>query len=243
MMATTLVPEVAAPKPDIGPEPRFVVIRAHLVPEEVIIARRAEVVRKQVIVGLVVVVALLIGWFTLSWWQTRSANHDLAATQQQGVTLQSQEDQFSPLVHAQGDIQRIQSQLQKLMVGDLSWKTMLNTLRTHAPAGVTLTSVTGDITAGSTSGSAATAPNALMTGGGIAVGQLTISGAAPDKRSVAAYADALAKVAGLSAPLISSVQATTHPVLFTITAVITNEALGGRYAVPAAGAATTTGGH
>jgi hypothetical protein len=32
-------------------------------------------------------------------------------------------------------------------------------------------------------------------------------------------------------------------VLFTITAVITNEALGGRYAVPAAGAATTTGGH
>ena len=73
-----------------------------------------------------------------------------------------------------------------------------------------------------------------------AVGQLTVSGTAPDKRTVAAYADELATVKGLAAPLVSTVQVQQHGVTFTVTAVSTSDALGGRYAAPTT---SPTGGH
>jgi Tfp pilus assembly protein PilN len=239
MMATTLVPPPAAAPRQAPGEVRFVAIRANLMPDEVLSARQADVVRKQVVMGLIAVVVLLIGWYAMSWWQTRAANDSLAEVQRQGIALQSQQTQFTPLVHAQSEITNIRNQLQQLMVGDLSWKTMLTTLRAKAPAGVEFTSITGTVTAGA---AATTTPGAdgglLNQTGSATVGQLTITGTAPDKRTVAAYADALSTVPGVTAPLIASVQAGARPVTFTITAVITSDALGGKYSTTAASGAT-----
>lgn len=247
-MATTMTPPTVAPKASSG-ELRFVPIRAHLMPNEIISDRQALVVRKRVIVGLIAVVVVLIGAFTMSWWQTRSANGDLATAQRQGVALQSQQNQFSPLVRAQAEITSVQTQLQKLMVGDLSWHAMLTTLRAKAPSGVELSNVSGTVTAGGGTGGPAgvvTAPDPasiLNDSGSAAVGELSITGTAPDKRTVAAYADALATVQGLTAPLISNIQASIRPVTFTITVVITSASLGGRYVSTPTTNATTTGGH
>ena len=245
-MATTLVPPSPSPSPapsrPAAGEVRFVAVRANLMPGEVLSGRQAVVVRKQVLLGLVAVVVMLIGWFGVSWWQTRSANDDLANAQRQGVALQSQQNQFTPLVQAQAQITDIRTQLQEVMVGDLSWKTMLSTVRDKAPTGVSVTSISGDVTAaaGTPSGS-----DVLNQTGSASVGQLTINGGAADKRSVAAYADALAKVPGLTAPLISSVQSGTTALTFTITAVITTDAFGGKYATASDGTGTpaVTGGN
>jgi hypothetical protein len=62
------------------------------------------------------------------------------------------------------------------------------------------------------------------------VGSLTIAGTSKDKRSVADYADRLAKVKGLTAPFITSVTALGGKVTFTVNVLITSDALGGRYA-------------
>jgi Tfp pilus assembly protein PilN len=240
MMATTLVPPTTTPKSPSG-EVRFVSVRAHLLPDEVVSARQVQVLRKQVLVGLVVVVALLIGWFGVSKWQTISANSDLSKAEHRGVALQTEQNRFASLVQAQNQITTIQSQLVTLMAGDLSWKTMLTTLRAKAPSGVGIDSVDGVLTSGAGAGAAAPGSAVLNMSGQPAVGQLTVTGTAPDKRTVAAYSDSLATVKGLTAPLVSSVTAEEKGVKFTISAVITADALGGRYATPTATAGTTGG--
>jgi Tfp pilus assembly protein PilN len=238
MMATTLIPPTPASKvPQEGV--RFVAVRANLMPDEIISGRQVLVARKQVLAGLVVVVIVLIGWYGLSWWQTRSANSTLDRAQAKGVSLQSQQQQFAPLVNAEQQITSIQAQLSTLMVGDLPWKTMLTTLRAKAPDGVTLSDVSGVMNS-TTTGTLPTAGGALNTTGNPTVGTLTITGFAPDKRSVAAYADGLSTVTGIAAPLISDVEATERPISFTISAVITSDALGGRYATAPTTTTTTT---
>jgi Tfp pilus assembly protein PilN len=235
MMATTMTPPTATPKP-AGGDLRFVSIRADLLPDEIVSARQAEVVRKQVLVALGVVVVLLIGWYGLSKWQTSSANGDLHRARSAGVALQTEQNQFAPLVQAQSDISSIQTQLRTLMTGDLSWKTMLTTLAGKAPAGVAIDSVNGTVTTGAAAGSAGADTTAVLNqSGNPAVGTMTLSGTAPDKRTVAGYADSLATVPGLAAPFVSSVAADGKGVKFTITAVITSAALGGRYATPSPG--------
>ena len=83
---------------------------------------------------------------------------------------------------------------------------MLATLRTNAPAGVTLTGVDGAVT---TAPSRPPAPRAqrgprrrrvpvAQPAGLQQVGTLTLTGTARDERSVADYADSLAHVKGLA---------------------------------------------
>jgi Tfp pilus assembly protein PilN len=245
MMTATMVPPSPTPTPKPGGGAlRHVTVRANLMPDEVISARQTVVVRKQVMLGVLVVVALLIAWFGLSWWQTHSARGDLDDAQARGVALQTQQKQFAPLVSAQSQIGTINSQLHKLMAGDLSWTTMLGTLRSNAPSGIDLTQVGGVISAGAaTSSNSQVKPSVLNESGKSQIGQLTVTGTAPSKNTVAAYADKLATVRGLTAPLITSATSAdnSHALTFTINLVITTDALGGRYATP--DLSTATGGH
>jgi Tfp pilus assembly protein PilN len=241
-MATTMTP----PAPTAGPKPtaravRFVPVRASLLPDEVISSRRTQLVRKQVLLALVIVVGLMIAWFGMSWWQTSTSNSDLDDAQHRTVALQNQQHEFAPLVDAQAKADTIRTQLQKLMVGDLSWKAMLTTLSAKAPAGVHLTTVTGKIvTATSTKNGTSISSSVLNQTGKLSVGTLSVTGTASDKRSVAAYADRLATVKGLTAPLITNVAADNHTVTFTVDLIVTTDAFGGRYAVSPT--TTSTGG-
>ena len=228
-MATTMIPPTPSPKPTpTSAESRYVAVRARLLPDEIVSARQTEVVRKQVLFALVAVVVLLVGWFGLSWWQTHSANSDLSSAQSQSTRLQQQQKQFTPLVQAITDTANINGQLDKLMIGDLSWNQMLTTIRAKAPNGVAIVNIGGVVTGGAASAGTTTpdpGSSVLNSTGKASVGQVTITGTAPDKRSIAAYADALARVQGLTAPLISSVQGTAHALAFTVTVVITADAL------------------
>lgn len=237
-MTTTLEKPGAAPKPGPGGL-RFVAVRANLMPTEVLSKRQSEVVRKQVVLGLVVVVGLLVAWFGLSWFQTSSARSDLSAAQNRGLALQAQQKQFAPLVAAQSRTLTIQGQLRTLMAGDLSWKDLLAKLRGAAPGGLTLTNVTGNVTVAN--GTTQSAPQPAVAAVPGAIGQLTVTGTAHSKNDVAAYSDKLATVPGLASPLITNV--TTAPgstVTFSMTVAITSGALGGRYAATAP--ANQTGG-
>jgi Tfp pilus assembly protein PilN len=238
-MATTMIPPVSTSPPS-GGALRFVPIRANLLPDEIISGRQTVVVRKQVVLGLGVLVALLVAWYAASWWQTSQSNSALAGAQRQGAAYQNQQNQFGPLVRAQSDVQTIQSQLQTLMTGDLNWKRLLTTLRHAAPAGVVLDTVSASTT------TAAGSATVDATGTTAAAGQVSLSGSAPDKRTVAAYSDRLAVAKGLATPLISSVTTDPGGVKFTMSVVITSDAFGGRYSgplTPIGSIPATTGGH
>ncbi|MBN9620713.1 MAG: hypothetical protein J0H43_13445, partial [Actinobacteria bacterium] len=75
------------------------------------------------------------------------------------------------------------------------------------------------------------------------VGSLLVAGSAPDKGTVAAYADQLATVTGLTAPLVTSVNAAGRSVSFTLDVVITAQALGGRYKPAGSTSTSPTGGN
>lgn len=255
-MTTSINPEPAGPGTGKSAGTlRFVSVRANLMPDEVIIARRTEVVRKRVLLALALLVALLIAGFGASWLQTESARGDLSDLQHQGSALVDQQSQYAPVVQTQSKTQAITSQLQTLMAGDLSWKTMLSTLRSKAPAGVTFTSITATVTApggaaGSTGVGAAVPLDKL---GQTAIGTLAISGSAIQKTDVATYVDNLRHANGLASPLITSVAAnnsggahSSGPAgySYTISVIVTSKAFGGRYAQPApstSGGTTTTG--
>ena len=241
-MATTMLAEAPAPEPRAY-SGRTVTIRADLLPDEVVARRRVRELKRILMLGLAALLALLVAWYGLSVLQTSQAKSDLSTAQRQTVALQRQVQAFGPLVSAQTQSTAIRSELARLMVGDLRWKDMLATLRSHAPAGVTIGNVSGTVTSGAasvTSGSSTVGLGVLNETGHQEVGTLTISGTAPDKNSVAAYIDALTKVPGLAAPFPANVTGTTGKVTFVANVIITSEALGGRYATTTT---TPQGGH
>ena len=134
------------------------------------------------------------------------------------------------------------------MTGDLSWRRMMTTLRAKAPAGTVLTQVTGAVNAdGTTSETPTTGGYSLDDNGLAQVGTLTLTGTARDKTMVAAYADRLGTVPGLTAPTPTSVTSGSGTsgggsgVTFTMDVTINSKALGGRYVTaPGTTTATTT---
>jgi len=131
----------------------------------------------------------------------------------------------------------MKAELTKLMAGDLPWKDLLATLRKSATGGVTITSVSGDTTAGAASATSngAGGLGILNQSGKEQVGTLTISGSAPDKNAVATYIDTLTKVTGLAAPFPASLTGQAGKLTFSASVIITSDALGGRYARSANG--------
>lgn len=229
-MATTMTSPPPAPVARTAPGTRFVNVRADLLPAEIVSKRQTEVVRRQVVLGLCVVVVLLVAWFGVTWWQTEAADGDLSDAQQQTHSFQQQVASFGPLVTMQNQTQALEDELHKLLTGNLSWHTMLTTLRGVAPAGVSLTSVAGTINTGTTTTTPAVQPVLNQTGKQ-AVGQLTLAGTADSLNAVAAYADKLASVPGIATPRITSIAAGDHARTWGITAIITSDA------------AASTGGH
>ena len=240
-MATTTLPPVPAPAPEPQVAPthgRFVSIRASLLPSEITDKRRLAVLKRRLVVGLAALVALLVLWYGYGMFQTSQAKSDLSSAQHRSDSLRAQQAQFGPLVTAQAQSAAINSQLTKLMVGDVRWKEMLATLRANATGGIGISSVSATMgVVGSSSGASSTGGlSVLNQTGKQQVGTLTITGTAPDKNSVAAFIDRLSKLKGLAAPFPANVAGDKGAVTFTASVIITSDALGGRYA-------TSQGGH
>lgn len=218
---------------------RMVALRANLLPDEIVSARAADRMRRKALVALAAVAALMAMWFALSWFQTSGAEDDLAAAQNGRTALQRSTAKYAPLVSAKAETSAITEKLKRLMVGDTSWKDMLTTLRAKAPTGVQLDQITGQLTTAAVgtpagSGQAATGFGVLNDSDVTTVGTMGISGTAPSKTAIAAYADRLSRVPGLTAPVITNFLVRDKDVTFTLSANLTSAALGGKYAVPAA---------
>jgi len=240
-MSRMIMPEASAAQPPPQPDTdvtRFVAIRANLLPDEIANARRVGQMIRKVGVALAAVIALVICGYAVTAWQTSSAKDSLAAAQRKSTQLINEQRQFRPLVTAQAQAASIRAELTKLMVGDLSWTNLLATLRKSAPARMTITTVTGITGVGAastTTGASGGGLGILNQSGKQQVGTLTISGTAPDKNAVAAYIDTLTKVPGLAAPFPASLTGQGGKLTFSASVIITSDALGGRYAVPAKG--------
>lgn len=224
-MTATLSTAPEAEQPELDPL-RLLPITANLLPPEITDARRTRKVRRvaaAIVAGALVLTAV---WYFVAKQQTSHAQSSLDQAEQQSVSLTHKEASYANLVKVQADAAAINTKLSALMANDLQWWQLLPALNAAAPAGVTLTSVSGTL---ATAGAASATPVPGTTGPA-AVGSLTISGTAPDKNSIAAFLDALSLVKGLSNPYTSGAQSGTGSTLtFSMHADINSTALGGRF--------------
>jgi len=237
-MSTTMIPDTPPAALPNEPAIRYPEVFANLMPEEVIIGRRARKLRQQVFAGLGVLVVLLAAWYAYSILQTSNAKSSLASTNRSTTDLQTQQLKFGPLLIAQQDSAAIGARLTTLMRGDLQWAKLLDGLRQAAPKGVNVGTISATLVSGS-QGASSTGGGGLgvlNSSGKGSIGTLTMSGSASDKASVAAYVEALPGVTGVAAAFPESVQGSGSSYTWTITAILTTDALGGRYS-------TTQGGH
>jgi hypothetical protein len=245
MRATTLIPPSPSPSPALARaaagDVRFVAVRANLMPDEVIWARRTEVVRRRVLIGLGVLLVLLLGGFATAWLQTLAAKGDLSDQHHRTTALQSQQHDYAPLVAAQASTANINGKLQLLMVGDVRWQPMFATIRGDAPAGLGITSISAQITTQAAGGVPNGAPPILGQPAGVTpIGALTIVGTATNKDQVAAYAEKLGTETGVVNADVTNWNGSARPYTFTIVGVLTADALGGPYHQPAPSAAAPT---
>jgi hypothetical protein len=237
MATTTLMPL----DPALSPQrvARLLTISANLLPEEIVAGRRARRGRGVVLIALLVVVALLAGWYVYAIHQVRLANRDLTGVTAEAATLQRSQNRYAEVVGVQNQTKTIAKQLSTLLANDLPWATLLKTLRdTGDRSGVTVQGVIGTLNSGTT-GAQTTATGTLPSSSkSRTIGTLTITGTGPDKPSIARYVDEIGRLPMVANPYLTNASQTTDDVTFSITVDITEKALCGRFTTKC----TTTGG-
>jgi Tfp pilus assembly protein PilN len=232
------VPVAAEPDAPV----RFVRIRANLLPDEIVAARRLSRLKRRMGVGIGALAVLLAAGYGYSWWQTSKAEDSLATAQFQTNDLTSKLTSFEPLIAAQTQTTQIRSELSTAMADDLQWSKLIASVSKAAGGQLVVTSFGGTI-------SASVEASPLNNSGQQIVGTLTISGNTPDYRSVASFVDTLSTLKGLAVVDPATVSGGAHgEYTFSVTVSLTTDALGGRFTVaPVAPApvapGTTTGGN
>jgi hypothetical protein len=231
-MTTTAVPPVEAAPKVVERDPlRLLSISANLLPIEITDARRANKLRWFVAAALVIVLALLAVWDVQARRQTSDAKSDLGAAQSRVQALQGQQKQYADLSNTKASSAAIEAELTKLMGQDLKWFVLVPALRNAATAsGVTVSDFSAVLTPTTGATPTTTTTSSINPA---TVGTISITGSSPDKPSVAAFLDSLAKVPGLVNPYLISVTTQGPGNQYTVQVGFTSALYQGRY-TPAA---------
>ncbi|MFG1608723.1 PilN domain-containing protein [Actinoplanes sp. NPDC049265] len=238
MAQTTLMPL----DPALSPQQvtRVLSITADLLPEEVVAARRARRTRGWVLAVVGMVVLALAGWYVVADRGTGDAAADLESVTAEQSRLQRKQTGYGEVVNTQSENIAITKQLKTLMANDMQWAVLIDTLRDTGQASkATVTGISATLVTDKTG---APAPALPSTSGAATVGTITITGTAPDKPSVARYAETLNQVSTLANPYVTSVTQEKEKgkgVTFGLTVDVTTRALCGRFTTPC----KTTGGN
>ena len=237
VMTTVVEPEPAVELP--GATLGFVSVFANLLPDEIVDAGTGCKLRKIIAGALVFVVVLVAALAYLARSGTSSAQTNLNNVQSQGLVLLHEQAQYTPVVTAQSRSAAIERQLSALMSGDVDWPKLLTAINAAAPTGVTVTGLTGNVSTTAAGAASSTGGASVLTKTpSDQIGTVALSGTGTDPTQIAAYLDALSKVAGISVPYPAGVSAQDGGgYTFTANLLITTQARGGRYSTQ------TTGGH
>jgi Tfp pilus assembly protein PilN len=227
-MSTTLIP--LDPAISLERSTRILTISARLIPQEIVAARRARRTRGWVIVFVAVVACLCGAWFLQSRYQTQQADQELTEALGAVTDLQREQREFSGTVKVRDDTATLTRQLTAVMTNDLDWDALLDTLRiAGAPSKIVIEGVNGTLDAANEADSSIVLPS---TDAATSIGSLLVTGAAPDKKAVAAYVDALGAEPVVTNPYVTNVASSDEGgVTFSLKVDITPAALCGRFTV------------
>ena len=228
---STIAPDVPRAMPALPPS--WIGISANLLPDEVIASRRLAAFKRRVGMGLAGLLVLLLALYGVSVFQTSQARGHLSSEKSKSVKLKNDMAKFAPLLEAQSRSVATQGELKTLMAKDLSWHTLLVELSAAAvQSGVKIGDVHGSVKTATAAGAGAASGgglDVLNSTGQQHVGDLTITGTAPDKNALAAFVDRLSSQPGLAAPFPASATGQRGSLTYSVSVLVTTSALGGRF--------------
>ncbi|WP_328465582.1 PilN domain-containing protein [Actinoplanes sp. NBC_00393] len=220
-MTTALMPL----DPTVSPQQasRVLSIRADLLPSEIRDSRRARRTRAFILITLILVLVALGGWYALVTAAKNAADDEYNQTLEQLATVQSQQkknEDIQQMIDVKQGNTLLSKELGTLLAQDMSWANLLDLIRdTGTDATVDITDISGGLQDSSDG-------KAVVEG---AIGSLTISGTADNKKEVAEYVEALGKLTYLSDPFVNSVTEKDGAVTYSLTVTVTDEGLCGRF--------------
>ncbi|MBU2670486.1 PilN domain-containing protein [Actinoplanes bogorensis] len=224
---TTLMPVDPAVSP--AQASRVLTIRVNLLPDEIKAGRSARRTRGALIVAVVVVVAVMAGWYFLAFQALSTAQTNLDNATGQVQQAQAQKARYNNVTKTIANRDAVAGDIKTLMVDDLPWATYTDAIRSNATAaGVSV----GQISTASVPDTGTTAAGAART-----VATVTLTGNAPDKPHIAAFLDKLAAMKGFSDPYLTTASKNDKIWNYALTIKVTSDALCGRFteACPATG--------
>ncbi len=215
-------------------------------------SRRVQISPKMFAVGAAFVVG--VGGLTfMSQHSLSSAKAKRNATAEQLARATSELTALQPIINRETQISGLQSSAKDVLSTDVAWQKMITRITANLPAGVTLTSFTGQVTppvplaltpppAASSSGSSSSSSNATTTttvpvpAAPVLAGTISFAGTAKDYPTLAAWIDDMAKVPEISDVFVTQAQkvavqgGSNHGLTFSATAVVAPDALSNRAA-------------
>lgn len=208
--------------------------RVNLLPPEILEARRFK--RTQGILGACVIAAVVLlgGVYYLSQQRADAAGQELATAQARTTVLQAEQAEYAEVPRVLAQVESAQLAREIAMGTDVLWYRYLNDLALSYPAEVWLGDLTASVAGpGGVTGAAAVpvaGSNPLATPG---IGTITFTGTALAHPDIASWLDVLAGTPGFADPSFSSSTRSeidgNDVVQFTSQAVVTGDALSGRY--------------
>jgi Tfp pilus assembly protein PilN len=198
-------------------------IAVDLTPGEVVNARRIGVLKKGIVAGLVLVLALcaVATYLTLDdEWAARDANN---AEQARTAEMQREIQQYSDITLMENTITQTRTQIATLMKDDVDYVNLMAKVRARAPEGVTITNLS--ILLAALNG-APPAPGAV---GPVVIGTATISGRSSSISALAPYVKSLSMLRGVDEVVPTSNTKTELGVEYTLSMDITDELLTHRF--------------
>ena len=223
-------------------------IFADLTPPELHNARRLKSVRRLLVGVLVLVVLVVAAGYGFARWQSGNAARSLAVQQALTAQLQAQQLRYAPVVELQGSVAAVRAQLAGLMVSDVNFAELLDSIAGATPRTVAITSEQVTISnSAAAAAPAAAAGGSLDTSGIPQIGKVTLAGTVPGLAGFASYVGDLQNLYGFVDVTPGSTAITAGLVTFSITMSVTNQLLTHIYdivpttaAAPASVAAPTT---
>lgn len=209
-------------------------IVADLTPPELIASRRMRVIRRLMIVGVAAVVLLCAGGYTLAILQYNQASTELASEQDRTTSLLAEQRQYSGVTIVRGAIADVQGQLAGLMVGDVNVGTLVKSVITALPKGMSIDQIAVTVAATDDTGSSASDKKSgglvgLDLSDSTHIGTVTLSGTGSKLTDLAVYVDALRATPGVFEPFPQSNQTTDTGTTYSLQLTLTDALLTHRY--------------
>ena len=204
---------------------RTSVARVNLLPTEVGQARQGRFLKGGLALALVGVLGISAAAWSVTAGHVAAATEALEAEQQRTLQLQQAQRPYAEVPRVLAQLETAQRVQRDVTSGDVPAYELLDQLAVGAPEDLSLTNVSLDTTAATSTATATEATTDPLAVPG--VGTLKVTGQTKTQAQVAAWMDQVAGIAGLTDPRLSS--STLDPVqgvvTFNATATVTADAL------------------